>query len=596
MANRTPSAKLTLSYPLYGCAFASNSSLVVGGGGGPGRNGVGNKLTLLDTSDATEISEDAELELSANEDNVTSLAVGPRKDRALTVFAGVNSSPEDIKKGKNQHFRVFGVKSAAKRSGEKDKISELARDALFVHKDADTYQRILRLSYPYEGLSQLGVIATGLSKDPQIAIFDVPSSGGARWKSRGRLDIPTEAMDLDVVQTGPDTYQLAYCTESDIFVVEVSKASISEPRCVFNITPDEGETAKASFKALRYLTPGFVFTVLNKPKSAGVALHGYRLPNKDQDYASLSVRAQLPRSVSKATGLAVRNLSPVDTPSDKQDDTQFVVAVAGNDSSISLFTMEHKSVGRIDMLANLAPFQVLKSVHPSNITGLSFSFAPPKGPAKAAPELYIKLASVAVGFTTVVHSIPLKKYIDKAAPARKGGPPKPSRYIVALKSKGESPTHIIVLLALLTLLMAIIGQTFVEMNGLSKPILHVHRVFPASWTVPLRKIPIPGQQKSIGDLLSDARPHHTQQLVIKHGEVTEVGPDGLPDLHVGIHDQEVHGPATPWENLGAQDRDLWKQRLQRSGHWVEDMGEAIFKGVLFGEIGGAIGNIVGEAL
>ena len=41
-----PSAKLTLSYPLYACDFDPQdpTRLVVGGGGGAGRSGVGNKI------------------------------------------------------------------------------------------------------------------------------------------------------------------------------------------------------------------------------------------------------------------------------------------------------------------------------------------------------------------------------------------------------------------------------------------------------------------------------------------------------------------------------------------------------------------------
>ncbi len=40
------SAKVTLSYPLCACDFDPNdaTTLVVGGGGGAGRSGVGNKI------------------------------------------------------------------------------------------------------------------------------------------------------------------------------------------------------------------------------------------------------------------------------------------------------------------------------------------------------------------------------------------------------------------------------------------------------------------------------------------------------------------------------------------------------------------------
>lgn len=536
------------------------------------------------------------------------VVVGPQKEKhtTTTVLAGVNSSPADVNKGLNKHLRALAISQpgkSAKTGGVK--ISEVARDALFVHRDKDTYQRILRLSPPHEGLTssspRLGAAATGLSKHPQIALFDVPSTNSPRWKTRGRLDPAVEAMDLDVIQTGPDTYQLAYCDDHEVFTVEVSKAEVSEPKCVYTIEPDDGESVKASFKSLRYLTPGFLITVVNNPKSRGVALHGLRLPKNEDEDARLAIRAKLPSTVSKATSLAVRNLSPVASPSEKQGEAQFVIAVAGNDSSISLYTLEHKSAFDSEMLSDLAPFQVIKSVHPSSITNLAIStFAPPKGSTKSSSELCVKLASVSVGCSTVVHNIPIKKHVDKSASPKTGRPPKALRYVVALKSRGESPATLITLVSLIFLIVILTGQVLLEAKHISEPILGVRKILPASWTEPLRKVPkvkeVADEPKTIETLLGGVNAHHSQQMVIKHGDVGVIGPDGLPALHVDVHDEEVHGPATSWENLEKKDQDLWKQRLKKSGHWMEDMGESIFKGVLFGEIGGAIGNIVGEAL
>ncbi|KAI1180299.1 hypothetical protein F4777DRAFT_309328 [Nemania sp. FL0916] len=617
MVKPIPSASIQLTYPLYCCDFVDPNHLVVAGGGGPGRHGVGNKMTVLDTSDATQLTEAAELELSAHEDNVMSLVVvGQQKDKntnapkaahATTVLAGVNSSPADVGRGQNKHLRALTIAqpgSSAKSGTGGVKISEVARDALFVHRDRDTYQRLLRVSPSHHGLAsspRLGAAATGLSKHPQIALFDVPATNSSPWwKSRGRLDPRVEAMDLDVIQTGPDTYQLAYCDDHDVFTVEVSKAEVSEPRCVYSIEPDEGETNKASFKSLRYLTTGFLVTVVNNPKSRGVALHGLRLPKNDDENARLAIRAKLPSSVSKATSLAVRNLSPVALPSDKQGEAQFVIAVAGNDSSISLYTVEHKSAFDSDILSDLAPFQVLKSVHSSSITNLSISaFAPPKDATKTS-DLCVKLASVSVGCSTVVHNIPIKKHVDKSASAKPGQPSKLSRYVVALKSKGESPATAITLVSLVFLILVLVGQVLIEAKDIGEPILGVRKYLPASWTVPLRQVPkiqvSENKPKTIENLLADVNAHHSQQMVIKHDDFGAIGPDGLPALHVDVHNEELHGPATSWDKLEKNDQDLWKQRLKKSGHWVEDMGESIFKGVLFGEIGGAIGNIVGEAL
>jgi hypothetical protein len=40
----TTSEKITLTYPLYSADFLDGDRLVVGGGGGEGRNGVANKI------------------------------------------------------------------------------------------------------------------------------------------------------------------------------------------------------------------------------------------------------------------------------------------------------------------------------------------------------------------------------------------------------------------------------------------------------------------------------------------------------------------------------------------------------------------------
>ena len=46
MAPHIPESKIALSYPLYACDFDPQDSnkLIVGGGGGAGRSGVGNKI------------------------------------------------------------------------------------------------------------------------------------------------------------------------------------------------------------------------------------------------------------------------------------------------------------------------------------------------------------------------------------------------------------------------------------------------------------------------------------------------------------------------------------------------------------------------
>jgi len=58
------------------------------------------------------------------------------------------------------------------------------------------------------------------------------------------------------------------------------------------------------------------------------------------------------------------------------------------------------------------------------------------------------------------------------------------------------------------------------------------------------------------------------------------------------HDEVLHGPASAWGELSSEQRAAWKDRLERAGHWGEEMAETVFKGVLFGEIAGVVGNMV----
>jgi hypothetical protein len=58
------------------------------------------------------------------------------------------------------------------------------------------------------------------------------------------------------------------------------------------------------------------------------------------------------------------------------------------------------------------------------------------------------------------------------------------------------------------------------------------------------------------------------------------------------HDEERHGPAREWEALHPAQKEAWKEKLKRAGQWGEEMGEAVFKGILFGEIAGVVGAMV----
>lgn len=412
-------------------------------------------------------------------------------------------------------------------------LSETSRTALFAATHPEEYQRLLRLAPPSASGTQLGVAASGLGKDHQIALFETSVSSSVP-KEKGRLEVEKEANDVDVIQTGDDSYQVAYCHDYELHTMDVRKGVGSEPTQVY-VTPEDAGTGapRATFRAIRYLTPSFILAVANLPKRKGVVLQALRLPANPDGKARVAVYTRLPRHVAQATALASQNLSPPTTRGGKIDRTQFVIAVAGHDSSLSLFTLEHKSAEGLDMLFDLLPLTTLREVHPLQITGLSFSkFAPPSKGATARAQA-VKLASISMVNTIVVHAIPLRKELSRSVPARKNGPPRKARYVVAAKSQRPSSKGLVVALTFIVAILAIAGQVVLEVTGRSQPVLGATRYWNPYGT--LRK---PGDE-FVGRVMENVPVEPVESVVVGRGlGGEEMGTEGR---HSGEDAEETLG-------------------------------------------------------
>ncbi|KAK4166804.1 hypothetical protein QBC43DRAFT_257666 [Cladorrhinum sp. PSN259] len=588
MAPAIPSQELKLSYPLYAVEFEPEDTnrLIIGGGGGANRSGVGNKISVLDTS-KEELQIVSEIELSRDEDSVNTIAVGPYRKNDLLIYAGINSSQEEISKGKNEHFRVFSAELPPKAKAEKaaPKITESSRTALFSTVDNDAYQRLLRIS------NQVGAIATGTTKDPQIAVFNLPDAGSKDTapKLRGNLELVREATDMDLIRVSEDEYQIVYCDNYELHTLNIGKDNnIDGPKNIWS-TPDDDATgqARTTFRAVRFLTPTFVLTVANIPQSGGVVLQGFRLPSASdkgkesrEGKARLAVSAQLPRNIKRATGLAISNL----TPSTPQGDAQFIIAVTDHQNSITLYTLEHQSMSGISLITKLHIVTTLKNVHPAPISGVAFSSPNPSSST-------LKLASIgSMGNTLVVHTLPLKKIIHTNTN-------KKPRYVLALKSHGaKTATHLLIFTAIFALIASILIQGVLEVSGLARPRLGTRNFLPESWHVNYRwptenggnDVPPVTENLEVGGILAEyllgqqQGSDNQQQVIVSANEEGEV--------KVVEGGESVKGKT--WEELGKKQQEAWKKVLSGAGHWGEEVGEAVFKGVLFGEIGGIVANAV----
>ncbi|KAL8814069.1 MAG: hypothetical protein Q9223_006683 [Gallowayella weberi] len=478
-------AGLDLKYPLWASDFdpLNNNFLIVGGGGGESRTGLGNKITLLDTSRKQTISEVVDIDLSRDEDSVSSLAIASSTDTSVTAFAGINSSEKDQKAGKNEHLRSFRLEYPPQRKASSDKsndtgyqtykgqTSPLGRASLFTPSTAarkETFQRITRLSRPSKiNGSQLGAIATGLAPEGEVVLFDAKTNGpmGPWVEARLRLGKGVQAEDVDIMELNDSdnsptgTFAVAYCTDYEVHVCRMILKQNPVPELQFAYGEPHPDVfagkARPRFRSLRFITPHLLLLLQNRPNRQGADLLLLELSSSFQ--GKILGRKTLHRGINAATALSVTHLS---SPSSSES-SQLVAAVAGQDNSVSIFTLEH---------ANNALFRSLKfkrhlllnSVHSQTITSLSFTtFSPPVATPSSAPPQYIKLASTSIGHTVVVHTLPLMIYppLSQKSSSR--------RYVLTPPGRSDTATMILSILisALAIAFGAFILQVFTEIRG-----------------------------------------------------------------------------------------------------------------------------------
>ena len=574
--------------------------------------------TLLNTSDPEKLEELAEIELPKSEDNVTSIAVGQKRGKTTIVFAGVNSNPLGAKKEKNEHFRIFGIEpaSAPKGKGKSpakkntttkagEKISEISRVSLFAGTDKEIYQRITRLSSPFPNQTQLGAVTNGVEKGTELVLFH--TSAMSLPISRTSFTSDKEIEDVDIIQTGSDEYMIAYCNRHDVYIRKATSTGADEPSCTYQ-TPFANDPEKPTvpkFRSLRWLTKEFVLMLTNIHSTGGVVLQVLRLPPSGTGKCRIVESHRLPDRIKKATGIAVSNLTPPTSPDEKQGYTQFVIAVAGQDSSISLFKLEHQAEQNVSMLTHITPFRTFRSVHPMALTNLAFShFTPPSKVTAETPPQTLKLASVSVQQTVVVHTLPL----FPVPLSMQRGQSKTPRYVVALPSKAAGWTITGIISVIAVILIGIFSQAVIELTGGKTNLFDVNMYIPNSWQNIIQTPSLPTVQDNmipviekvsekaseipslLPDILSGLKADNDDSVV-----VIKDTPQADGSVKIVVQDEKVQGAAsgTPWVELTPEQKAGWKKRLSEAGHWAEDMGESILKGVVFGELGAAIGQAVG---
>ncbi|KAL9125708.1 MAG: hypothetical protein Q9217_005137 [Psora testacea] len=682
------SAKITLSCPLYAADFDPENSgfLLVGGGGGEGRSGVGNKITLLNASKKHDLSEVVDIDLSRDEDSVTSLAYAQSTELWATAFAGINSSMKEQQQGKNEHLRSFLLEYPPRRritSGEADTLQEkaseyeaqtkaLTRVSYFTPSTAskpETFQRIMRLSRKRKANGpRLGAVATGLAPEGEVVVFAADTSSPSVQDIRGRIKLGKneEAADVDIIgladfsdsQDDETNFKIAYCTDYDIFMTECNynynRSEELDSQCIHSIPyPDVFASTKARprFRSLRFLTPSLLLILQNMPNGAGSELCLMDVTG------SILLRKRLHRKIKSGTTLTVAALPFTSTSTTARKQIQHAIAVAGADTSITIFTLNHTSRPPYTKL-QFHPHLFLPSVHPTSITSLTFStHNPPSTPWTQTPAQYLKLASTSIANTCVVHTLPLTPH----SPPRKR-PDTVASYVLTVPGAKSSITNTTfsVLAALLAVgIGAFFLQAFTEIRGGTPEILGakgwlneqwhgwlavpyvsedgmptaVNRIddaahMPLSVASGAAETPVEalygamdgagnrvsGVAENVGEAVEATGEKLGLRDVLRQRNVgsdtSDAGNDGKEiivrhapaeggkmSFSAEVHEPETlvkhHTEAKKWEDMEHQERETWKRRLIDAGEWAVEEGESVLKGVFFSGLGAAVGAAVG---
>jgi hypothetical protein len=149
-------------------------------------------------------------------------------------------------------------------------------------------------------------------------------------------------------------------------------------------------------------------------------------------------------------------------------------------------------------------------------------------------------------------------------------------------------------------LAAILIQSILEIRGGVPSYLGARNHLPVIWQEALgRPYEFPSGYNISSSVISTDAAKATDYIFKQLKEDAKKGVVILKEgsekeIQAHIHDEKKDGPhgGKAWDELGHDQKQIWKKKLKEAGHWAEDMGETVLKGMLFGEIAGAIGQAV----
>jgi len=626
-------------------------------------------------SSPAEITTVSDLDLSSSEDSVQSLQNIATKD-GLVVIAGVNSSASDQQAGKNEHFRTYNVPFPPRNKGDFPSaekaapITSLGQSAIFRPSTAtkkETYQRLLRLSRPDSreaGSKRLGAIATGFAPKAEIVLFDASETPDAS-SVRGRINLPEgqEANDIDIAEHKSGQFGLVYCMDDAVylhsctydFATKMSKNSTEAPILLYTTPPSQKHGFQKRLRCVRWLSPHHVLLALNTANKTGGELLVLRLSSNDNP-GKITVRRSLPRSIKSVVSLAT---CPLDADPGSGD-RQIIVAVAGQDMSIHIFSLDY-SPSKSVQVSKFNHYKSLSDVHSLSISKIAFSnfYAPSQNPTStmsiATMPQYVKLASVSMGNTVVVDTLtlsstPTKPHDTADASTVKRNSPSVRWVLSAAGTELLRSWTGILMVSFTIFITAYLLQSYINATGgfsttvrsflppgarpgLSVPEAVSKQAAAASNTAEnvahlvQNKPPqvINHASANAASAIWEAVDYATHEASAVRSAITHATPivrlrDLVSRLSSHAHSSATgavvvldapSGPtasivpdaetlrnsgASKFEELTPEERERWKAALAAAGQWSVGEGETVLKSIFFSQVAAVVGGAVRDAV
>jgi hypothetical protein len=457
---------------------------------------------------------------------------------------------------------------------------------------------------------RIGAIASGLAKDHEVIVFNATVAIPEDKDIITRITLPekSEAADLDITVTDESDFSVAYCDDNNIYEQtyrydfdkkKAEKRPIG-PRRAYQMPVPEGfqkPSSRPKFRCLRFLNAENVVALVNKPNKGGAELRVYHLYPTGP--AMEMMVKPLPRRIKQASSIDVCAFD-----ADKNGNRQFAIAVAGQDISIEIYTINFQSA--TDTFSSIHSYQTLTDVHGQQMTKIVWSpfFSPARAAdsdsekiaASAAPgPQYARLASVSYGNTLVIDTFPIKPLDSKS---------KDSRYVLSHPSDERMWKFVyIAMISVIVLMVAAVLQTFTADIAESPTALRFLPPGARQYFVPesssadpttithtltqtVHRV-VPETNTADADLLRDViSEHHANAEDVETTAI--VVSDGAPGEGISV---EVNGDkaaylednahAKHWHELNDKQKSYWKNKLKKAGQWAEHEGESVLKGVLW---------------